>query len=56
MMSSRADIGKEAPLNFIVDTGASSTVVSQRAYERFNLQEKEHKGITVRVIGAGGIT
>jgi tetratricopeptide (TPR) repeat protein len=56
MLSVRADIGKEAPLNFIVDTGASSTVVSQRAYERFNLQEKEHKGITVRVIGAGGIT
>jgi predicted aspartyl protease len=56
MLSVRADIGKDVPLNFIVDTGATSTVVSQRAYERFNLAEKEHKGVTVRVIGAGGVT
>lgn len=56
MLSVPVDIGKEIPLNFIVDTGASSTVVSTKAYERFNLQEKEHKGVTVRVIGAGGVT
>jgi Flp pilus assembly protein TadD/predicted aspartyl protease len=56
MMSVRADIGKDVPLNFIVDTGATSTVVSQRAYERFNLAEKQHKGVTVRVVGAGGVT
>jgi predicted aspartyl protease/Flp pilus assembly protein TadD len=56
MLSVRADIGKEVPLNFIVDTGATSTVVSQHAYERFNLVEKQHKGVTVRVVGAGGVT
>ena len=56
MMSIRADIGKEVPLNFIVDTGATTTVVSQRVFERFNLAEKAHKGVTVRVVGAGGVT
>ena len=56
MLSVRTDIGKETPLNFIVDTGASSTVVSQRAYDRFNLAEKQHQGVFVRVVGAGGIT
>ncbi len=56
MLSVRADIGKDVPLNFIVDTGASSTVVSQHAFDRFNLAEKQHKGVTVRVVGAGGVT
>ena len=56
MMSVPVDIGKEVPLNFIVDTGASSTVVSRRAYEKFNLETKQHKGVGVRVVGAGGIT
>jgi Flp pilus assembly protein TadD/predicted aspartyl protease len=56
MLSVRVDIGKEVPLNFIVDTGATSTVVSQRVFERFNLVEKQHKGVSVRVVGAGGVT
>lgn len=56
MLSVRADIGKDSPLNFIVDTGASSTVVSQRAFDQFNLVEKQHKGVSVRVVGAGGVT
>jgi tetratricopeptide (TPR) repeat protein len=56
MLSVSADIGKEVLLNFIIDTGATSTVVSQRTFERFNLAEKEHKGVTVRVVGAGGVT
>lgn len=56
MMSVRADIGTEVALNFIVDTGASSTVVSSRAFERYNLAAKQHKGVAVRVVGAGGVT
>jgi hypothetical protein len=56
MLSVRADIGKAVPLNFIVDTGASSTVVSTNAFDRFNLVEKQHKGVFVRVVGAGGIS
>lgn len=56
MLSVRVDIGKQVPLNFIVDTGATSTVVSQKAFERFNLVEKQHKGVSVRVTGAGGVT
>lgn len=56
MLSVRADIGKQTPLNFIVDTGATSTVVSQRAFDRYNLVEKQHKGVSVRVVGAGGVT
>jgi tetratricopeptide (TPR) repeat protein len=56
MLSVRVDIGKEVPLNFIVDTGATSTVVSQRVFEKFNLAEKQHKGVSVRVVGAGGVT
>lgn len=56
MISVRADIGAQVPLNFIVDTGASSTVVSSRAFERYNLVTKQHKGVAVRVVGAGGVT
>ncbi len=56
MMSISVDIGKEVPLNFIVDTGASSTVVSRRAFDKFDLAAKQHKGVGVRVVGAGGVT
>ena len=56
MLSVRADIGTPVPLNFIVDTGASSTVVSSRAFDSYNLVSKQHKGVAVRVVGAGGVT
>jgi len=56
MLSVRVDIGAPVPLNFIVDTGASSTVVSTRAFDRYNLATKQHKGVAVRVVGAGGVT
>ncbi|MCC6743779.1 MAG: aspartyl protease family protein [Acidobacteria bacterium] len=56
MMSVSTDIGAPVPLNFIVDTGASSTVVSSKAFGRYNLESKQHKGVAVRVVGAGGVT
>lgn len=56
MLSVSTDIGAPVPLNFIVDTGASSTVVSSRAFARYNLASKQHKGVAVRVVGAGGVT
>lgn len=56
MMSINVDIGKDLPLNFVVDTGASSTVVSTAAFTRYDLVEKQHKGVSVRVVGAGGVS
>lgn len=47
--------GMERPLNFIIDTGATVTVVSKAAVERFELEAMKLKGITYRVIGAAGI-
>jgi predicted aspartyl protease/Flp pilus assembly protein TadD len=43
------------PLNFIVDTGATVTVVSKAAVKRFELESLKLKGETFRVIGAAGI-
>lgn len=43
------------PLNFIVDTGATVTVVSKAAVKRFELDPLKLKGETFRVIGAAGI-
>jgi tetratricopeptide (TPR) repeat protein len=43
-------------INAILDSGASSTVISTAAVDRLNLREKIIKGQTVRVIGAGGIS
>ncbi|PYT06654.1 MAG: hypothetical protein DMF60_08945 [Acidobacteria bacterium] len=43
-------------LNVIVDSGASSTVVSQAAVDRLNMRDQIIKGQTASVIGAAGIT
>jgi predicted aspartyl protease/Flp pilus assembly protein TadD len=43
------------PLNFILDTGATVTVVSKAAVKRFELDPLKLKGETYRVIGAAGI-
>ena len=43
-------------LNVIVDSGASSTVVSVAAVDRLNMRDQIIKGQTASVIGAAGIT
>ncbi|HEX9003795.1 MAG TPA: aspartyl protease family protein [Blastocatellia bacterium] len=45
----------EQPLNFIVDTGATISVVSKAAVKRHQLEGMKLKGETFRVIGAAGI-
>jgi len=47
--------GMTRALNFIIDTGATVTVVSKAAVNRFDLQSLKIKGETYRVIGAAGI-
>jgi tetratricopeptide (TPR) repeat protein len=43
------------PLNFIIDTGATTTVISKAAVQRHELEGLKIKGETIRVIGAAGI-
>ena len=43
-------------VNAILDSGASSTVISEAAVERLNLGDKIIKGQTASVIGAAGVT
>ena len=43
------------PLNFIIDTGATTTVISKAAVQRHELGGLKIKGETIRVIGAAGI-
>ena len=43
------------PLNFIIDTGATTTVISKAAVQRHDLYALKIKGETIRVIGAAGI-
>lgn len=45
----------ERPLNFIIDTGASVTVVSKAAVKRHSLEDLKLQGERTRVIGAAGI-
>ena len=47
--------GLKRPLNFIIDTGATVTVVSKAAVKRFELDSLKLKGETFRVVGAAGI-
>jgi tetratricopeptide (TPR) repeat protein len=43
-------------INAIIDSGASSTVISMAAVNRLKMKDSIIKGETVQVIGAGGIT
>jgi predicted aspartyl protease/cytochrome c-type biogenesis protein CcmH/NrfG len=45
----------DRPLNFIVDTGATTTVISKAAVKSNQLEDLKLKGETYRVIGAAGI-
>ena len=47
--------GHDKPLNFIVDTGASTTVISKAAVKKHNLENLKIKNASFRVIGAAGI-
>ncbi len=47
--------GHEKPFNFIVDTGASTTVISKAAVKRFNLENLKLKNSLFRVVGAAGV-
>jgi tetratricopeptide (TPR) repeat protein len=47
--------GTVRPLNFIVDTGASATVISKAAVKRFHLDGLKLPTARFRVIGAAGI-
>ncbi|HEY7184187.1 MAG TPA: aspartyl protease family protein [Blastocatellia bacterium] len=43
------------PLNFIIDTGATTTVISKATVQRHQLEALKIKGETIRVIGAAGV-
>ncbi|HQR31148.1 MAG TPA: aspartyl protease family protein [Blastocatellia bacterium] len=45
----------DRPLNFIVDTGATISVISKASVKRFELEGMKLKGETFRVIGAAGV-
>jgi hypothetical protein len=56
LISIETEIDETHRINAILDSGASSTVISQAAVERLNMRDKIIKGQTVRVIGAAGIS
>ncbi len=45
----------DRPLNFIVDTGATISVISKAAVRKYELEGMKLKGETFRVIGAAGV-
>ncbi len=47
--------GLTRPLNFILDTGATTTVVSKAAVKKHQLESLKLQGEKIRVIGAAGI-
>ncbi len=56
LISIETELDGKNLINAILDSGASSTVISTHAVERLNLREQIIKGQTVRVVGAGGIS
>lgn len=56
LISIETELDDKNVINAILDSGASSTVISTAAVKRLNLREQIIKGQTVRVIGAGGIS
>jgi hypothetical protein len=56
LISIETEIDETHRINAILDSGASSTVISQAAVERLKMHDKIIKGQTVRVIGAAGIS
>jgi tetratricopeptide (TPR) repeat protein len=56
LISVETEIDGKNRINAILDSGASSTVISTAAVERLSMREQIIKGQTTRVIGAGGIS
>jgi predicted aspartyl protease/Tfp pilus assembly protein PilF len=56
LISIETELDGKNLINAILDSGASSTVISTHAVERLNLREQIIKGQTVRVVGAGGVS
>lgn len=48
--------GVDRPLNFIIDTGATVSVVSRAAVKRHDLEKLILPGVKFRVIGAAGVS
>src|SRR3989442_14840472 len=56
LISVETEFNDNKNLNAILDSGASSTVVSAAAVERLNMRDQIIKGQTATVIGAAGVT
>jgi tetratricopeptide (TPR) repeat protein len=56
LISIETEFNGNQRINAILDSGASSTVVSAAAVERFNLRDHIIKGQTAQVFGAAGVT
>jgi tetratricopeptide (TPR) repeat protein len=56
LISVEAEIDGNHNVNTIIDSGASSTVISVAAVERLKLHDQIIKGQTASVIGAAGVT
>jgi predicted aspartyl protease len=56
LISVETEIDGKNRINAILDSGASSSVISTAAVERLSMREQIIKGQTTRVIGAGGIS
>lgn len=56
LISVETEFNENKNINAILDSGASSTVVSMAAVERLNMHDQLIKGQTTSVIGAAGIT
>jgi predicted aspartyl protease/Tfp pilus assembly protein PilF len=55
LISIETEVNGSQRINAILDSGASSTVISAAAVERFNLRDHIIKGQTVQVFGAAGV-
>ncbi|MEK6322766.1 MAG: aspartyl protease family protein [Acidobacteriota bacterium] len=56
LISVETEFNNNKNLNAILDSGASSTVISVAAVERLNMSDQIIKGQTASVVGAAGVT
>jgi predicted aspartyl protease len=56
LISIETELDGSHRINAILDSGASSTVISSAAVHRLNLRDNIIKGQTVRVVGAAGVS
>ena len=56
LISIETELDGSHRINAILDSGASSTVISTAAVRRLNLRDNIIKGQTVRVVGAAGVS